>query len=282
VWFAYGAAQLGIALTVGALWAATPRTGFTRRNVILEGLVVGCAASLIVAYAGRARSEAGGYGRVDEIVFPVLILIILAIPLGVWWWKRYASRPALLYPLALAAVIGVLVPPATVEATRTLYRWLQPVDYTVDADALDYVSAAELSAIEWLRSNSDSNDVIATNLHCRPAPTVANCDARGFWVVGLSGRRAVLEGWAYTVEAQGLQGVDGLAYSRQPAPFVRRARSNEAVFRGSDVEALGELVEEFDVRWLVAVHRAGPAPTFPDDIAQVRFDNGEVSIFEVR
>ena len=140
--------------------------------------------------------------------------------------------------MALASVIGVLIPPAAVDAGRTVYRWVQPVEYSSGVLPDDAVSERELSAMTWLRDNSAPADVIATNLHCRPAPNEPYCDARGFWVVGLSGRRAVLEGWAYTDEAQALQGVEGRSYSHQPAPFVERARLNDAVFDDSDLDAL--------------------------------------------
>lgn len=57
----------------------------------------------------------------------------------------------------------------------------------------------------WVRSNTGVSDTIATNVHCRPVTNQAEgCDSRGFWVAGLTGRRAVLEGWGYTSEAQAL------------------------------------------------------------------------------
>ena len=87
--------------------------------------------------------------------------------------------------------------------------------------------------------------------------------ARGFWVVGLSGRRAVLEGFAYTDEAYAAHGVDGRIFSQQLSPFVERSALNDAVFENGDVAAVEELRDRFGARWIVVVERSGSSPTFP-------------------
>jgi hypothetical protein len=51
---------------------------------------------------------------------------------------------------------------------------------------------------EYLRKNSDTNDLIATNRHCAGLEENQTCTARQFALSALSERRVFLEGWSYT------------------------------------------------------------------------------------
>jgi hypothetical protein len=277
--FLLTAAPLGAALTSSTLWTSSQSAEVARRSTIATGLAFGCALTLIVDYAVRARQRSAGFGALERLLVPAFVAaLILAIGLA-WWATRARSMPLL--ALFIACTIGVVVPSQVEIALRTTYQWLQTVEYATDSTHGDFVSTGELEAMLWLRDHSDADDVMLTNLHCRPPAYFPTCDARGFWSVGLSGRRAVLEGWAYTDEVQPLQGVDDLVYARQPAPWVDRFDLNRAVFEQSDPDALSELVDDYGARWIVAIHRAGGIPVLPDDLASVRFDNGEVTILEV-
>ena len=278
--FALSVVPLGAALTVSALWHFTTGQAVSKRSHLIDGVAAGCAVTLFLDYFVRARQRAGGYGALDRIVFPMLLLAVLAM-LAAWWWRQVRPWKGSVLALLLACVVGILMPSEIELTARSTYRWAGPVAYPSSVDKPDYLSSGELEAMTWLRSNSDSSDVIVTNVHCRPVQPQAFCDARGFWVVGLSGRRAVLEGWGYTSEAQELQGVGGRVYARQPSPFVERAELNDAVFSTSDLDALHQLADGFGARWIVAVHRASEVPSFPEAVATVRFDNGEVTILEI-
>ena len=54
------------------------------------------------------------------------------------------------------------------------------------------------SIAEYLRKNSDPNDLIATNRHCAGLAETQTCTARQFALSALSERRVFLEGWSYT------------------------------------------------------------------------------------
>lgn len=281
-WFAHGSGQLGAALTVAALWTAARESGTGWRRIVIRGALAGATLSLIVVYAVDVRRSAGGYGVLDEVLFPLLVIGIAVGAIAGWirWGPPGRAASGGGWALALAIAVGAVIPAGAADALQNTYRWVQGVNYRPGAHVVNTLSQGELEAMLWLRSNSDPSDVIVTNVHCQPPTNTPNCNARGFWVVGLSGRRAVLEGWAYTDEAQELQGVGGRIFSNQPAPFVERAQLNDAAMAG-DVDALATLVDDYGVRWIVAVHRAGAAPDYPGSVAAVRFDNGEVTILAV-
>lgn len=278
--FAAAAGQLGAALTVAALWAAWSASGLSARFVLSRGIGTGCIVTFLIGRVATYMEDGGSYGAIEEVLVPGGILLVV-LTVAALWWRRTGVAAAVAIALLLAAVIGAVVPLYIADTARYSVRWLRPVHYADLPNSPDTRTRGELEAILWLRANSDPDDIIATNVHCRPALFEEFCDSRAFWVVGLSGRRAVLEGWGFTDQTQALQGVDGLVYALQPSPFTERFELNQAVFLESDEGALAALVDQFGVRWLVAVRAAGSVPTFSESVATVRFDNGEVTILEV-
>ncbi len=134
--------------------------------------------------------------------------------------------------------------------------------------------------MRWLRDNTPTEDVVATNVYCRPAHSTAEfCDARSFMVSGLGGRRTALEGWAYTAEAHAVHGVGGRGHWSQPAPFPLQFELSQAAFEEpTPAEILDALADEFDARWLVGIRRAGTVSPTLDELAEPVFDNGDVVV----
>jgi hypothetical protein len=60
------------------------------------------------------------------------------------------------------------------------------------------ITLGTASIAEYLRKNSDPNDLIATNRHCAGIEENQTCTARQFALSALSERRVFLEGWSYT------------------------------------------------------------------------------------
>ncbi|MFC7482168.1 hypothetical protein ACFQX7_22070 [Luedemannella flava] len=145
----------------------------------------------------------------------------------------------------------------------------------------NWLTAAEVRAAAWLDAHAGRDDVIATNVHCRPVPTVEHCEASGFWVTGLGGRRAVVESWAYTTRAVAAHGVDGYQYSRQPAPDPERYALNERVFATGTATDVAELRQRYGVRWLFADTRAAPVSPALATVATVRYTDDTVTIYEL-
>jgi hypothetical protein len=139
-----------------------------------------------------------------------------------------------------------------------------------------------MTAAIWLEKHSGSDDVIATNVHCSAIDSAETCDARAFWVSGLSGRRAVVESWGYTDQAVAQDGVNGLRYNFQPAPDQRVYQLNQRVFQNAQPADVAALRQEFHVRWLFADQRAtgGVSPEL-GKVATARFSAGPVTIYQL-
>ncbi len=104
-----------------------------------------------------------------------------------------------------------------------------------------FVSTAETEASLWAREHLDDDALLATNVHCSGAPTREFCDARGFWVAGLTGHRVLVGGWAYTPEAHEAHGVGGRIFAMQPYSDAALFALNEAAFLEPTPAVLDEL-----------------------------------------
>ena len=145
-----------------------------------------------------------------------------------------------------------------------------------------WVYPDEAEAALWLGENSAPADVVATSTWCRPAGTTApGCDARGYLVSGIAGRRTLIEGWAYTNQAMAKQGNGGRRYTEQPSPWPDRVALTNQALSAPTPEVLRQLRTEYDVRWLYADARNGPVSPALDRLAVRRHSIGKVLIYEL-
>ena len=61
------------------------------------------------------------------------------------------------------------------------------------------ISVGTYEIANYLRKESNKNDLIATNRHCAGLEENQTCTARQFALSALSERRVFLEGWSYTI-----------------------------------------------------------------------------------
>jgi hypothetical protein len=140
----------------------------------------------------------------------------------------------------------------------------------------------EQRAAFWLRENSAEDDVVASNTACWPARRQPPCDARGYIVSGIAGRRALLEGWAYTQQALAMQGVNGLTYHFQPSPWQDRAAAIRQLFTEPTPQLIETLRIAYGVRWVYADLLAGPVATQKlGEVAVLRHEEPSVLVYEL-
>ncbi|WP_350274219.1 hypothetical protein [Kribbella sp. HUAS MG21] len=145
-----------------------------------------------------------------------------------------------------------------------------------------WVYPDEAAAALWLGRHSAPTDVVATNTWCRPAgPHAPGCDARGYLVSGIAGRRALIEGWAYTSQAMAKQGDGGRRYTEQPSPWPDRVALTEQALTTPTTDVLARLRDEYGVRWLYADARNGPVAPALDQLAVRRHSVGNVVIYDL-
>jgi hypothetical protein len=141
----------------------------------------------------------------------------------------------------------------------------------------------EAAAAIWLAHNSRPKDVVAGNAYCRPAGSQqAGCDARGYIISGIAGRRTLIDGWAYTSQAMAKQGEGGVRYTKQPSPWPDRVAITEEALYAPNPQVLRRLRDQYGVRWLYADRRDGPVSPRLDQLASLRHRQDQVGIYELR
>jgi hypothetical protein len=283
LFFLRSAMPFGILAAVCLLAGVLPRRGLI---AAVGGALAGVAAMawLLLIPPSNTKPPPSMAAWLDAIYPPLLRAAGIAAGLvAAWWLLRIFVRRLRTFGAAVAvsAVLGAglaagvagLLPTAEFAATG-----YPPV---LTAPAASDLTASEMRAALWLDAHAAPEDVVATNVHCVNLLTRPNCESRAFWVSGLSGRRIVVEGWAFVPASIKFHGTAGFGYSQQPPPDWARFALNERVFADPTEEDLRRLREEYGVRWLFADTRAGPVSSTLAAHATMRYADAPVTIYEL-
>jgi hypothetical protein len=262
---------------------ASALKGRSRRTALITGVAGLVLGIVLVAIVQQIRPDPKGspQHRLDALGTPMAWFAGLCLALGLVWallrWRLSALR-GLGAGVAIVAMIGMTLP-STWGFAKSAARALPAV--TQVREAIE-VHPDEQRAALWLRDHSRPDDVVATNTACLPARRQPPCDARGYIVSGLAGRRTVLEGWAYTQQALGQQGVNGLSYHYQPSPWPDRAGMMNRLFTSPTRELVDFLRNRYGVRWIYADQLASyVAAESLGKLAVLRHSEPSVLIFEL-
>lgn len=135
------------------------------------------------------------------------------------------------------------------------------------------------TAGRWLRAHSAVDDLIATNVHCRMGYENP-CDSRAFWATALSERRALVEGWAYTVTNMDSWRPGEVVETR---PFWDRDRlqANDAVFLAPSAQAVRRLRDDYGVRWLFVDERRMSPGANLGPFADLQLRAGDYAVYRL-
>ena len=208
-------------------------------------------------------------------VFAVTVVLALLWPVLVKRWTVVAGLGGVL------VLLTILVVPSATNFASNLHLNGGKQAKTFNSK-LWQVYPDEAGAALWLAKNSRPTDVVATNTYCRPAGSQrSGCDARGYIVSGIAGRRTLIEGWAYTQQAMASQGVGGRRYTNQPSPWPDRVDLTNEAIAAPTPAVLRRLRTQYDVRWLYADLRDGPESPELVRLAHLRHSEGRVRIYEL-
>ncbi|MEU4198121.1 hypothetical protein AB0E69_39930 [Kribbella sp. NPDC026611] len=272
-YFVYMAAPFSLA---GAGWFAVTSARAAGRPIPIAIV----AFLLSIGYAGllvwaRGVPAASTGRQLWESTRMLLVVLALTIVLLVIW--------RLFFHQAGGGLLVVLV----LLATAPISSFIQSAVRGDTEKAPTYRAARwwvypdEAEAALWLGQHSAPTDVVATNTWCRPAGQLGpGCDARGYLVSGIAGRRTLIEGWAYTNQAMAKQGAGGRRYTEQPSPWPDRVTLTNQALATPTPEALGQLRAR-GVRWLYADARNGTVSPELGRLAMLRHSIGKVRIYDL-
>ena len=270
----------GILTAVGIAAVVPLRSSYrTLIGAVVIAALAGALAVLAIGALGPSKVPSLGRdhlsGVLPAILLPVVALL-LVVALAYVVLRRAEPRWPILRGavplLVIALAMGFSIPNLPKVIVSPIFN--PPTELPVAADGIE--------AARWLRDHSDPNDLVATNMHCRPLPNRGDvCDARHFWVSGYSERRMLVEGWAYTTKAiaAGLK----LGVSDRTVPFWDPAllAANDAAFVAPTQAAVAALRDEHGVRWLFADLTTADAAGLAR-VADLRYRAGDYAVYAVR
>ncbi|WP_188191013.1 hypothetical protein [Nonomuraea sp. SYSU D8015] len=260
-----GAAGVGAAVVLGHpaesqlyfLEGARPYLSIAAVCGIMARRVPWAWAGLGAGAAGLAAQTEVLGGPLERVVAPYAVLAIGAAAL---WWRGTV-------PAAVALLAGYAVP----ASAREVVVHVSPEQ----EEQVRLIPEGALEAGRWLRDHSSPDDVVATDLHCRPVPG-RTCDSRHFWVSGFTERRVLVEGWGYAESTLSRTRLFVNSYLRVPFADQARLAANDAVFAAPTADNVRRLAREYGVRWLFT----GPNPELAK-FARLRFRNATSSVYEL-
>jgi hypothetical protein len=272
-------------------WLAALAARGHRRTEI--GLVAGLAAvsgGLFALILLAAKATRGGPSdRLWSVARPLLGVGVLAALLIIAWWflvrrpsvqGRWSGLAGLGVVLTLLTIVVV---PAAMEGAQGLGLQLRGGNRaSTFSSKIWRIYPDEVAAARWLGANSRPTDVVASNTYCRPAGSQRpGCDARGYIVSGIAGRRTLIEGWAYTNQGMATQGIGGRRYTLQPSPWPDRVELTNQALAAPTPQLLDRLRNQYGVRWLYADQRDGPVSATLNALATLRHTEGKIRIYSL-
>ncbi|ADB29614.1 hypothetical protein Kfla_0492 [Kribbella flavida DSM 17836] len=256
------------------------RSRRTSLSVIAAGLAAGTAVAICAELVSRPATGTRA-AQIEALAWPTLVAAGVAVLALVTWLlvgRRWSALAGTGTAFALLLVVGLPIGTTASEAWAARDK----------PGSGHYASKAwkiypdEMAAVRWLAKNSGPDDVVLSNTFCRPpGARLRGCDARGFVISGVAGRRTFLDGWAYTQPGMAAHGVKGVKYFFQPSPWPDRLELTTRALTAPTPQLLDQLWTRYGVRWIYADPRNGPVSATLDDLAVVRFRQSQVKVYEL-
>jgi len=255
--------------------------GRSRRTMMLVSMSALVLGAVFYKATERAKLHSGDSrdAQVEALARPLLVAAVLTALLVSGWLlsrRRWAKQPGLGFAVPVLVVIALSL---VGMARYSYYAFRTDGNYRAVSGL---VHPDEQAAALWLGAHSGPTDVVVTGSWCQPAdPRKPGCDARGYLVSGIAGRRTLMEGWAYTQQALATNGVGGKVFRVQASPWPDRVQLTIRILTAPTSQLLEEVRQQHGARWIYADRRNGPVSAKLDELAVLRYQDGEVKIYEL-
>ncbi|WP_241995060.1 hypothetical protein [Kribbella sp. VKM Ac-2568] len=218
-----------------------------------------------------ARAAAGLLGP-----FAVLAVVGAVVILGINW----ARRPATIAVQVIVLTVAASLPVQVIVFGQALEKATQPLA-SPGIGYRTYLTAAEQSAMLWLRDHAHPDDVAVSNVFCMPARYRPGCPDDAYWISGLSGVQLLIEGWAYA-PANLAATNHKTSFLLQPSPWPDRVLDSRMAVEKPSKQHLANLSGDVGVTLIIGDLRAGPVSPKLDQLADRVFSNEDVRIYRLR
>jgi hypothetical protein len=243
------------------------------------GVLVAVAGALSLAACGLTRLGSEHLrGVKGPVLWMIAGLVATAVVIAVGW--ILARRNGTVFTAFLAGLVAAcMVGATTLPLAGLVFDHAAVVAYGAPGKGHG-PTKSEADAARWLRDNSRTHDLIATNAHCI-IQRGEICDSRHFWIAALSERQVLVEGWAYSNHALRIYAATGVNPSLIPFWDRELLAANDAAFTQPSAAVI-ERLRRYGVRWLYADNRAGKVSPNLMQYVRLRQATLDATIYEIR
>ena len=266
-YFLHTTIPVGSALWMWSLAEGLDSSGLGSRTV---ARVMALGALSTIALGVWSHASSGPLGDHDLTVvlvgFVAVVGVVGAVVVGVVGLhlaRRNGIRGRPRWPAALLVAV-VLSPVVGSGVLEVATAGADPAVAAVAAPERSPAVLDETTTALWLAHHVPQDAVLATNVHCLPAPA-PGCDSRQYWISGLGGRRVLIESWGY-VPGRGAEGGTGSADRALLALNQSAFTAPTATVLGRLRRHGGDLARRRAAAWragLEPARRAGRPPVHP-------------------
>jgi hypothetical protein len=300
-WWISGCVAAGTGVTL-----VFSHTGYSEYHFLGAILALGMvgAVSVAVNLAGQTKAR--------ELVVVAVAGLATAVALYLFWptdtGTHTVARAAagLLAPFGVLAVVGAIVilgvnrtrqvAAVAVQVIVLTVAASLPVQFVVIGDALrdatnplpipnvewrTYLTREEQSAMLWLSTHLEPNDVAVSNVFCMPGPYRPGCPDDAYWMSGLSGVQMWMGGWAYA--PANLAATDHRrSFLLQQSPWPDRVLDSRIAVEKPSEQHLAKLSGDVGITLIIGDLRAGPVSPKLDQLADLMYSNQDIRIYRLR
>jgi hypothetical protein len=222
-------------------------------GLISLGVLAGIIPFLIFDHPGK--SQAYFYWG----IFPLIVIVVAWATANVRILIRFEKRP---WPIVIVSVAMLII-------LSSFYRQDFKFDQDVwsSADSGTNLNFETVMALNYIRDNSDPNDLLMTNKHCFGAG--AGCgDDRYYVATAFSERRALIESFIQT---------DADIREKSVLLYTDKRRVND-LFYASPTTALADQLKGWGVKWIYVNKSVGTVADF-SPFAELRMDNANAAVW---
>jgi hypothetical protein len=259
---------LSLGAVLGLFHVGSRLSGISRRILVAGGLTIftaGAGAAYVLGALVDPRDPAQPAATpmseaISIFLIPAAATLAITLTLTAAFtvgFGRFADRRVLLVlPIAVLVFAGL----GSVRSVQGLPELLtDPIP--AQRPEPEVIGEGGLEAARWLRAHTATNDLVATNAHCRsPRGSQISCDARNFWIAAYAERRVLVEGWSF-IWRSSAPDADIVV-----GPFwdAAKQRANDSAFHRPTERSVQRLKEKYGVQWLFVDRR------FPADAARLK------------
>jgi hypothetical protein len=300
-WWIAGCVAAGTGVTL-----VFSHTGYSEYHFLGATLALGMIGVVAVGV------NLAGQTRARDLVVVAVAGLVTAVALYLFWpsdtQTHTVARAAagLLAPFGVLAVVGAIVilginrtrqaASVAVQVIVLTVAASLPVQFIVLGDALrdatkplpppnieyrTYLTKEEQSAMLWLRTHLEPNDVAVSNVFCMPAPYRPGCPNDAYWMSGLSGVQLWLGGWAYA-PANLAATEHRRSFLLQQSPWPDRVLDSRIAVEKPSEQRLAKLAGDVGITLIIGDLRAGPVSPKLDQLAIPVYSNQDIKIYRLR